>query len=105
MGWVSSKALVLPADPAAPSGARGQARIRRGRTEEQSGDEGTVRGAEPQEGKEVENKEQDESEGMGGPALATWPAHGGNFFFFGIMATSDLSSLIPTPFNMRLLPN
>lgn len=45
-----------------------------------------------------------ESEGIGGAALATWPARGRGFFF-GIMVTSDLSSLIPAPFNMRLLPD
>lgn len=45
-----------------------------------------------------------ESKGIGGAALATWPARGRGFFF-GIMVTSDLSSLIPAPFNMRLLPD
>lgn len=45
-----------------------------------------------------------ESEGIGSAAIATWPARGRGFFF-GFMVTLDLSSLIPTPFNMRLLPD
>lgn len=95
------------AGPAVPSGARGQAAIGRGRAEEQSGYEDAVRGAERQESKEVGNKERDEEKVKASAAQPSQPGlHMGVFLnFFGIMATSDLSSLIPTPFNMRLLPN
>lgn len=62
--------------PKCQSGARGQGEIRRGRAEEQSGDECVVRGTEQQQSEELENKEQnkEKAKGSNSSSLTMWPA-------------------------------